>query len=182
MSPDQTRLYFREWGKVRRHFLARGIDPNQADAKRYELHTRALGVDKSSKDFSNTDLDKVLGVFFAILRPDDLNSQLRQLDQGEERKNKLIGDCHRATYRMADLGESRLQLYPQQTAYIFGIARNVIHKPLESCSAEDWAVIHGVLLRRVEQLGRKREAAQKQPPGALKSTAAEAADSEPNPF
>src|SRR4051812_38634402 len=50
MNAAQTNLYFFEWGQVRKHFLAKGIDSKQADKKRHELHRRALGADKSSKD------------------------------------------------------------------------------------------------------------------------------------
>lgn len=93
MSPAQTSLYFREWGAVRRHYTEAGIDPKLADAKRHELHQKALGYRKSSKDFTNAEFDKVLGVFRAITRPDDLSAQLRQMDQPELRMQEARSAC-----------------------------------------------------------------------------------------
>lgn len=89
MNPAQTNLYFREWGKVRDHYKAKGIDSKLCDAKRHELHEKALGQKKSSKAFTNADLDKVLAVFYAITRPADLAAQLKQLEQATERTRKL---------------------------------------------------------------------------------------------
>ncbi len=72
MSPKQTSLYWREWAAVRR------VCP---EADRHELHARALGLDKSSKEFTNADFDKVLAEFRAISEPDNLEGQLRQISQ-----------------------------------------------------------------------------------------------------
>lgn len=94
MNASQTNLYFGEWAKVRQHYRAKGIDPKQADNKRHELHRRALGFDKSSKDFTNSDLDKVLAAFRAIYDGGNLEAQLRQLGQPEFRRRMLIKRCH----------------------------------------------------------------------------------------
>jgi hypothetical protein len=93
MSPAQSALYFREWGKVRAHYIAKGIDPKQAEHKRHELHKKALGTDKSSKGFTNADLDRVLAAFYAITRPADLTAQLRQIDQPELRMAEARKAC-----------------------------------------------------------------------------------------
>lgn len=93
MSPAQTNLYFFEWGQVRKHFLAKGIDSKQADHKRHELHKRALGRDKSSKAFSNPELDKVIAVFRAVSDGGNLEAQLAQLDQPENRRVRMIERC-----------------------------------------------------------------------------------------
>ena len=76
MTEAQQSLYFREWGYVRK------VKP---DADRHQLHTEALGIDKSSKLFTNHDLDRVLAVFRTISRPASMTSQLRQLGQRRER-------------------------------------------------------------------------------------------------
>ena len=76
MTKPQTTLYFREWGAVRK------ADPS---ADRHALHAQALGADKSSKDFTNRDLDKVLGAFRAISRPADLAAQIDRSDQPRKR-------------------------------------------------------------------------------------------------
>ena len=93
MTSAQTNLYFFEWGRVRRHFLAKGIDPKQADNKRHELHRRALGADKSSKDFSNAELDRVIAVFRAVSDDANLDAQLAQLDQPDNRRLRMIERC-----------------------------------------------------------------------------------------
>jgi hypothetical protein len=93
MTPAQTSLYFFHWGQVRKHHLARGIDPKQVDVKRHELHKRALGRDKSSKDFTNADLDKVIGAFRAVYDGGNLDAQLQQIDQPDNRRAAMVKQC-----------------------------------------------------------------------------------------
>ncbi len=77
MTPSQNSLYFREWGRVRAACKQQGFPvPN-----RHTLHVKALGHDKSSKHFTNDDLDLVLAEFRAISQPDSLAAQLRQQAQ-----------------------------------------------------------------------------------------------------
>jgi hypothetical protein len=76
MTPLQIRWYWREWAAVRRA---------QPDADRHALHIAALGVDKSSKRFTNRDLDKVIAEFRAISQPNNINAQVRQLSQSATR-------------------------------------------------------------------------------------------------
>lgn len=56
MSPSQKALYWREWGRVRQACLKHDLPIPE----RHSLHARALGHDRSSKDFTNDDLDQVL--------------------------------------------------------------------------------------------------------------------------
>ncbi|HYE32524.1 MAG TPA: hypothetical protein VEH27_13925 [Methylomirabilota bacterium] len=77
MTPKQQALYWREWAKVR------AIDPAM---DRHALHTQALGKAKSSKAFTNADLDKVLAAFRAVSEPHNLNAQVRQLEQPKKRQ------------------------------------------------------------------------------------------------
>ena len=86
MSPKQTQLYWREWAGVRR------VD---AQADRRALTVRALGAAKSSKEFTNADLDRVLAVFRAVSRPADVDGQLRQQAQARQRKEHRIGEIMR---------------------------------------------------------------------------------------
>lgn len=81
MTPRQTQLYFREWAAVRKA---------KPDADRHALHIEALGRDKSSKKFSNSDFDRVLKVFRAISQPDNLNAQLRQDLQSRHRLEYVL--------------------------------------------------------------------------------------------
>lgn len=52
------------WLDVRNVLITLGGDSlKEADAKRHEIHKDALGKDKSSKDFTNKELDRVLDAF-----------------------------------------------------------------------------------------------------------------------
>lgn len=81
MTKAQTMLYFREWAAVRRACKAAAA-PEPA---RHELHLRALGVEKSSKVFTNADFDRVLAEFRAISQPANVTGQVRQLRQPRAR-------------------------------------------------------------------------------------------------
>jgi len=96
MNSAQTNLYFFEWGRVRDQYRSKGLTAKQADAKRHVLHAKALGRDKSSKDFTNADLDRVIAAFRAVTDGGDLNAQLAQLDQPENRRQRMIDRCQRA--------------------------------------------------------------------------------------
>lgn len=81
MNGAQTQLYWREWGAVTRRCKKEGW----AQPNRHELHVKALGYQKSSKDLSNAEFDKVLGVFRAISQPTNVNAQIRQERQPRTR-------------------------------------------------------------------------------------------------
>lgn len=81
MTPRQTSLYFREWGYVRGYCKAHRLP----EPDRHALHVQALGADKSSKEFTNEDFDKVLAVFRAIHQPANVNAQLRQIREPRKR-------------------------------------------------------------------------------------------------
>ena len=102
MTTAQTQLYLYEWGRVRKHFRARGIEPKQCDTKRHELHKRALGRDMSSKDFSNAQLDKVLAAFRAVSDGGNLDAQLAALDQPENRRAAMVKRCWAAVRTFID--------------------------------------------------------------------------------
>lgn len=124
MSPAQNKLYYREWGAVRKMLRAEGLSPSESDKMRHKLHEQALGADKSSKEFTNSDLDKVLAIFRAKTRPTDTAGQIRQLQQGKKRYlqafNKLVQELNLTN------------------AYIDGIARKICKKPIRECSEKDF--------------------------------------------
>ncbi|MDD2763449.1 MAG: hypothetical protein PHE83_05685 [Opitutaceae bacterium] len=91
MTASQHRKYLSEWGLVRQVYRAKGLEPKACDAKRHELHKRALGRDKSSLDLTNSEFDAVLAVFSAISRPADLQTQLRLQEQAPERAGHRAG-------------------------------------------------------------------------------------------
>ncbi len=89
MNPAQKRLYWWEWGQVRDHLAAKGVSAGQIEKERHALHVRALGKDKSSTRLTNTELDKVIGVFRATWDGGNLEAQMRQLDQADRRSDML---------------------------------------------------------------------------------------------
>lgn len=146
MSPLQTSLYFREWGMVRKHYTGQGIDPKQADAKRHELHRRALGLMKSSKAFTNADLDKVLATFRAITQPDNLEAQLRQVDQPEMRHSALLG-------RVRDL-VGRCQVNQgNEGIYLDGMAQRIFRvTQYHKLDEKQLCQLAGILEKRISQI------------------------------
>ena len=104
MTKAQTSLYFRWWGRARAalesgrtrtdvgakveemgsHLEGRGA----ADALRHACHVIALGRQKSSKTFTNAELDRVLLVFRLIVNGDDLAARIawEQPEQGQAKR------------------------------------------------------------------------------------------------
>lgn len=68
MTSAQKNKYFQTWGRVRKALTELGdFSSADADAERHTIHRDALGRDKSSKDLTNADLDKILDAFDDIL-------------------------------------------------------------------------------------------------------------------
>jgi hypothetical protein len=159
MNSAQTNLYFYEWGKVRKHYLDRGIDPKQADSKRHMLHRKALGRDKSSKDFTNGDLDAVLATFKGVYDGANLDAQIAQLDQPESRLMSLHEQCLDAAGDMHQLGDARLREFEARLGYIRGTAKAVARKEPGECSEAELGKVLGCLRRRVAVMKKKNPAA-----------------------
>lgn len=103
MTTKQKWLYINEWNDAKKAGQLK-------EADRHALHIRALGHDKSSKDFTNDELDKVLGVFRAISNPNSLNAQLRQIEQRSTRLLKRIQDQLKCLALFLDHPESYVQV------------------------------------------------------------------------
>lgn len=68
MTDKQKARYWREWGQIRKLLTEQGeFSKEDADAERKEIHRKALGTEKSSKDLTNGDLDKIFKAFAAYL-------------------------------------------------------------------------------------------------------------------
>lgn len=68
MTPAQHNKYWRMWGRVRKALTEFGdFSKADADAERKAIHREALGNDKSSKDLTNHDLDKIFDAFDSVL-------------------------------------------------------------------------------------------------------------------
>lgn len=124
MTAAQTMLYFREWGRVRDVQKAKGLPCG--DVQRHALHQRALGTMKSSKDFTNADLDKVLAAMRAITEPGNLNAQLRALDQPELRNVEARQACMALLVQLGiGKGEDMIKADWLRGSYLDGIVKRI---------------------------------------------------------
>jgi hypothetical protein len=150
MTAAQHRKYLSEWGLVRKHFRAKGLEPKACDAKRHELHKRALGHDKSSLDLTNAEFDAVLAVFSGISRPADLKTQLRLQEQAPARLERLHA-------RAAEL-LGQLDIKPAgRGEYLDFLSRRICGRPWVQLAEIEIAKIIGVLEARARQLATKEE-------------------------
>jgi hypothetical protein len=74
---------------------------------RHELHREALGEDKSSKAFTNRDLDLVLAEFRGVYDPDNLAPQMGPAEQRRRRmlwliRNQKLTELARALFPETD--------------------------------------------------------------------------------
>jgi hypothetical protein len=68
MTQNQKGRYWRDWARVRKILTEMGeFSAKEADEQRHQIHLDALGSNKSSKDFTTRDLDKVFAAFDAYL-------------------------------------------------------------------------------------------------------------------
>jgi hypothetical protein len=92
MNYDQIKKYRFEWARVKAVLAVSGMKEADMEAKRHELHIKALGEDKSSTLFNDKEMDNVLREFRAISSADDLRGQIELGGMDEERKRHSI--CH----------------------------------------------------------------------------------------
>lgn len=68
MTAAQAKKYWQMWGRVRKALTELGdFSKADADAERHVIHREALGKEKSSKDLTNADLDKIFDAFDEFL-------------------------------------------------------------------------------------------------------------------
>ncbi len=173
MTAAQTSLYFREVGLWRKARIAAGLGASDSD--RHTLHARALGFHKSSKHFTNLDLDKVLGALRAISRPADLNAQLRVEANEDERKAAALAKCEAACYQLYSLGDDRLRYPENRERYTAGVCRRINFCGPEDCTAAQLAKVLGALERsvRVARDRQDHDASKKEPVPAAGSYSAD---------
>lgn len=156
MTNAQQQLYFFEWNRARKWYLAHGFDPKQADNKRHLLHRQALGYDKSSKSFLNAELDKVLAAFRAVYDGGNLDSQLRQDSMADDRRAVTLQRCYDVLLRRAWAGHDPQFFDPdRRTAYIEGTAAKIAKKKVAECSERELQQILGALHRSLQVMEKK---------------------------
>lgn len=68
MTPNQKGRYWRDWARVRKILTEMGeFTAKEADEQRHQIHLEALGANKSSKDLTSRDLDKIFAAFESYL-------------------------------------------------------------------------------------------------------------------
>ena len=147
MNPAQLRLYRREWGLTRRWLRAHGRTPERADSMRHEMHKGAIGYDKSSLDFTNAELDKVLAKFRSWSDGANLDAQLAAEDQPELRIQALQANARElASHCVARAG--------MEAAYLDGLARRLFKvEAWHKLAERQLQILCGVLARRKKKLG-----------------------------
>lgn len=146
MSPAQTNLYWRKWSACKRALakLGRPFD----DSARHALHAQALGAPKSSKDFTNRDLDKVLAAFAAFTAPHDLTQQLRADEQPDVRRSRTETACLDLVRQLPQVRAAQdPALYAAN--YLDSVARSVTGKDFAQLDDTQLARIYGILRHRL---------------------------------
>jgi len=157
MTPKQTSLYWREWGKVRARLISDGLTSEQAAAKRHALHAKALGRDKSHLAFTNQDFDKILAAFRAVYDDSNLDAQLRQIDQPEERRHALVNKCWEAC-RVFIKGNDPAHRDDLCQRYMDGTAKKVFGKYERELTEHQLAALHGILDKHANrELAKQRQ-------------------------
>lgn len=86
INAKQHRLYLIKWAAVKSALVKLGGYSNaEAEAMRHEIHIEALAVDKSSKLFTNPDLDRVLDAFDTYLISADPRQACRAVTMPRKR-------------------------------------------------------------------------------------------------
>ena len=140
----------KQWADARK---ARGAAADQAalDA----LQQRTIGRVWSSKDFTQRDLDAMLGAVLAETKPDDLNAQLKQLDQPMVRRLAMEQRLLAAGAKFID-GQNAEHVKWKTIRYVQGIVENLgaVHRwPIYDEAL--LARVTGIVERRAEQVARK---------------------------
>ena len=146
-------MYWAEWARLREVLAAKGKSGTQIEDYRHTITRRALGVDKSSRAFTNADLDKVLARIKAEREPANLDAQLALQESPERRRAYLLARADEVcTLMWNDGGDARLMRSEQREGYIRGTARNVIHKELDDCTDAELGKVIGCLEARLQRL------------------------------
>jgi hypothetical protein len=140
MTPAQQAKYFAEWGQLRDVLRARGLTSAQCEQYRRDLTRRAIGIEKSSKELTNPELDKVLALIAAERAPADFNAQIRLQDSPEKRFSMLLARVEALAEHM-DL----------PTHYVDGIARRMFGRQYHELPERALQQIEGILRRRLRK-------------------------------
>lgn len=124
MTPAQTNMYWSLIQRLRDVAEAKGL--KFGDVERHAFHKKALGVSKSSKDFTNADLDKIKAHALAILEPDNLAAQLRAQEQPMLRNLEARKECLELIDKLGIGRDSTIDRTSHlQRSYLDAIVKNI---------------------------------------------------------
>ncbi len=127
-----------------------GRSPQAADEERHALHLRALGYDKSSKDFTNLEFDYILATFRSWSMPDDLGAQLKQIDQPSVRC-RYVADQY-----LDQIGEVYAKA---REAYLDGLALRMTKKLPSDMNQSDWSKVLAALKFQAHRIEKRQQRA-----------------------
>lgn len=155
LTQPQLRFYRMEWSKCRKALMQYGRTSKQAEEERKKLHAQACGAPKSSLDLTNSDLDKVLALFWTWSKPASLGAQLRQENQTGIR---LRWTCKHLLDLIAEADPDAAIASDKQDAYINGLFNKLNPKCPKSpdwAEFEEWHKVQSALTYRYDQVVRK---------------------------
>lgn len=113
MTKAQNSRYWRDWSQIRKMLIEMGdFSKEDANAERHQIHRRALGCDKSSKDLTNKDLDEIFKAF---------NQYLVLIDGPKKPNGEPDGECKRLIWAITQTG--------LPDAYLESIAQDQFGRP-----------------------------------------------------
>ena len=149
-------MYWAEWAKLRDVLREKGKSYQQIEDYRHALTRRAIGADKSSKLFTNRDLDAVLARIKAEREPGNLDAQIALQESPDKRRAFLLTRCDECCGEMfSHGGDLRMAKSEIRAGYIRGTARNVIKKEIDDCTDAEIAKVLGCLEARLVRLKKK---------------------------
>jgi hypothetical protein len=96
------------------------------DVERHAFHKKALGVAKSSKDFTNDDIDEIKRTALGILEPGNLEAQQRGPEQRLLRNVEARAECLGLIERLGiGQGYDADKADFLRKAYLDGIVKNI---------------------------------------------------------
>lgn len=139
MTTTQRKMYFGEWRTCWIAIIkASGGQTTQLeDDVRAAVTFKALGRHKSSRDFNNTEFDQVLATMWSLSHADDLNLQLRQI-------NQPITRAEGSVYAQAMLDAIEIEPHGRE-AYLGSICQRIFKKGLATLKDSEWPIILAAL-------------------------------------
>jgi len=92
ITVGENALYWRKWGAVSKMLALGKFTKPEIAQKRHEIHAEALGSDISHKDFTRTQLDRVLDAFDTYIIGADPRKAKRAVEQPRKRALFAIED------------------------------------------------------------------------------------------